>query len=98
MKPESRKMKEEIHRFFGDAPHHILFVKCRNRLLVDIEYTDFLNERHVREAVRRIIGENASLSIKRECSDNLTERIKASFGKEPYTMDELFDRMETFED
>lgn len=98
MKTELKRLKAELNRYFGGTPHCILFTRCRNRLLVDIEYTDFLNEPHVKEAVRRIIGPEPLLNVKRECSPELMERIKESFGNGTYTIDELFDRMETFED
>lgn len=91
-------MKEELHSYFGGVPHRILFTECRNRLLIDVEYTDFLNELHVKEGIRRIVGPSPLLNVKRECSPGMMEHIRESSHGKKYTADELFDRMETFEE
>lgn len=97
MKAELKAMRDEIHRYFGNIPHRIKFVESQKRTFVDIEYEDFLNEQHVEEAVRGITGGTMTVIVKRECSNALMEKIKASFAG-GYTVDELFDRMEEYEE
>lgn len=67
--------KKQIHQYFGKVKHTVRILVCSDATIVDIEYTDFLNEEHVTQAVRKIIGHELKLNVKRECSESLREKI-----------------------
>lgn len=67
--------KRQIHQYFGNVKHSVRILVCSDCTIVDIEYTDFLNEEHVMQGIRRIIGEELKLNVRRECSEELMKII-----------------------
>lgn len=90
-------MGKAINAFFGDTPHRELFFRANGKVVVDIEYYDFMNEQHVKEELHKALGNGPLLAVKRNCSERMMKKIKESFGGS-YSLDELFDRIESFEE
>ena len=89
--------KKQIHQYFGKVKHTVRILVCSDATIVDIEYTDFLNEEHVTQAVRKIIGPDLKLNVKRECSEVLRGKIM----KQPVDPSDPWSRnrlIATFED
>lgn len=89
-------MKRDIKDFFRDTECRILFLKNRGMTIIDIEYHDFLNEQHVEDELRKRIGADLPMNVKRICSPGLRERIRKSVG-ERCTEDEWLEALETYE-
>lgn len=71
-----REIRSLLDGYFGQVKHQIVFVKCKGRTLIDIEYTDFRSEQVVASEIHHLIGTDFFLNIKRECSEALMEEIR----------------------
>lgn len=71
-----REIRKSISAYFGEVPHRITFVRTCRTTLVDVEYTDFRSEQEVRAEIRHIVGSQALLSVKRECSEALMQELR----------------------
>ncbi len=80
MKPQIKLYKHEIDLFFKKVPHHIRTFSVHGSTLIYIEYEDYINEHHVTEALRRLLGTSVLLSIKRNCSERLFREIQQRYG------------------
>ena len=65
MKPQTKTYKHVIDLYFESVPHSIRTFSVHGNTLIYIEYEDYLNEHHVTEALRRLLGTSVLLSIKR---------------------------------
>lgn len=81
MKPQIKAYKQKIDLYFGNVAHSVHTIYIEGRPLFHIEYEDFLNEKHVTESLRDIIGKEVMLNVKRDCSDKLMEEIYLHYGK-----------------
>ena len=70
-----KEIRQRLNEYFGSAPHTVNFFRSGKKVIVDIEYEDFRSEPVVESEVRRIIGEDFFLSVKRECSESLYSEI-----------------------
>lgn len=82
MKPQSKTYKHVIDLYFEGVPHSIRTFSVHGNTLIYIEYEYYLNEHHVTEALRRLLGTSVLLSIKRNCSERLFQEIQQRYG--PY--------------
>lgn len=80
MKPQTKTYKYVIDLYFESVPHSIRTFIVHGNTLIYIEYEDYLNEHHVTEALRRLLGTNVLLSIKRNCSERLFQEIQQRYG------------------
>lgn len=96
MRPQLKEYKKQIRLFFGDVKHRIRTFSVNGKTLIDIEYEDFLNETHVTQGIRRIIGNGFLLNVKRECSDTLMKQIHERYGHRLSQL-ELCNLMSSFE-
>lgn len=80
MKPQTKAYKHEIDLYFQQVPHAIRTCSVHGNTLIYIEYEDYLNEPHVMEALRKTLGCNVLLSVKRNCSDSLFGEIRQRYG------------------
>ena len=70
-----KEIRQRLNEYFGSATHTVNFFRSGKKVIVDIEYEDFRSEPVVESEVRRIIGEDFFLSVKRECSESLYSEI-----------------------
>lgn len=80
MKPQTKSYKRIIDLYFESVPHSIRIFSVHANTLIYIEYEDYLNEHHVTEALRRLLGTGVLLSIKRNCSERLLQEIRQLHG------------------
>ena len=70
-----REIRRRLKEYFGTVPNRILFGTLKGRTLVDIEYEDFRCEPVVKAELRRMIGEDTLLNVKRNCSERLMRHV-----------------------
>ena len=70
-----RELKKKLNAYFGNVKNEIVFVN-RNKLpVIYVEYEDFHSEWHVEADIRRIAGDGWNVTVKRECSERMMQRI-----------------------
>jgi hypothetical protein len=97
MNPLLKEYKQKVNRFFGPILHRVNVMEYRRAIIVDVEYVDFLNEEHVTEQIREIVGKNVYINVKRECSDSMIKRMVERMG-EPTDETDFHLKMERYED
>lgn len=80
MKPQTKTYKHVIDLYFESVPHSIRTFIVHGNTLIYIEYEDYLNEHHVTEALRRLLGTGVLFSIKRNCSERIFQEIQQLYG------------------
>lgn len=70
-----KEIRRRLKEYFGDTPSHILFSTLKGHTLVDIEYEDFLSEPTVKAELKKLLGEEVCINVKRECSPALMRRV-----------------------
>lgn len=75
-----KEYRSRINGYFGNVKHSIYIRKIQGRIVFDIEYEDFINEQHVKEAISGIIGSGYLLNVKRYCSESMMEAINRHYG------------------
>lgn len=90
-----KEIRRRLKEYFGTVPNRILLGTLKGRTLVDIEYEDFRSEPRVKAELRRMIGEDVLLNVKRNCSDTLMRQIYRLLHGDP--QDLKFHLMETLE-
>lgn len=96
MESEIKKKIRKINRFFGDVKHKVRVVR-REITLIDVEYEDFLNVKHVSEKLQEIVGDKIYLNVKRECSERLFAKILKASGLST-DRDVVYNMMEEYEE
>lgn len=64
-----------MDEYFKSTPNRIEFGTLKGRTLVDVEYEDFRCEPVVKAEIRRMIGEDTLLNVKRNCSERLMRHV-----------------------
>lgn len=90
-----KEIRCRLEKYFVNVPSRISFGRLKGRTLVDIEYEDFRSEPRVKAELRRMIGEDVHLNVKRNCSDTLMRQICRLLHGDP--QDLKFHLMETLE-
>lgn len=70
-----REIRRKLKAYFGCVKNKIEFTRTKKGILIYIEYEDFRSEQVVESEVSHLVGESVLLSIKRECSPQLTDKI-----------------------
>lgn len=92
---DKREIRKRVRNYFGDVPNRIEIGRMNGKPLIDIEYEDFRSEPRVKAELRRMIGEDVHLNVKRNCSDTLMRQICRLLHGDP--QDLKFHLMETLE-
>lgn len=92
---DKREIRKRVRNYFGDVPNRIEIGRMNGKPLIDIEYEDFHSEPRVKAELRRMIGEDVHLNVKRNCSDTLMRQICRLLHGDP--QDLKFHLMETLE-
>lgn len=81
MNYQRKEIKERINLFFGNIKHHIRVYTYNGKTLIDIEYEDNdKNEDYITEEVRKIIGKNPYLNVKRIFTDYIISKVHERYG------------------
>lgn len=70
-----RELRKQLNAYFGNVKNEIIFVNRNKSPVIYVEYEDFHSERHVEADIRRIAGDGWNVTVKRECSERMMQRI-----------------------
>ena len=84
-----KEIRCRLEKYFVNVPSRISFGRLKG------EYEDFRSEPRVKAELRRMIGEDVHLNVKRNCSDTLMRQICRLLHGDP--QDLKFHLMETLE-
>lgn len=97
MNDQLKEYRHQINGIFGTVKHTVHIFRIKKNILFDIEYEDFKNESHIEEEVRKIVGEDNLINVKRYCSERMMAAIRKNRG--PFPNERLLhDEMAEYED